>query len=45
MIDQHTDGLSRGLRLASGRLKWSPKDEVCRIFEGVSVMTAMVSQG
>jgi hypothetical protein len=42
MIDQRTDGLSRGLRLAGGRFKRSPKDEVCRIFEGVPVTPATI---
>lgn len=35
MIDQGTDGLSRGIRLGGGRFKRSPGDETRRIFEAV----------
>jgi hypothetical protein len=37
MIDQRTDGLSRGLRLAGGGFKRTPRAETQRIFEGVPV--------
>jgi hypothetical protein len=40
MIDQRTDGLSRGVRLGTGRFKRSPAAEVQRIFEGVPLTTA-----
>ena len=35
MIDQRTDGLSRGIRFAGGRLKRSPEAETLRIFEAL----------
>jgi hypothetical protein len=43
MIDQRTDGLSRGIRLGSGGLKRTPAAEVQRIFEGVPVTPATLS--
>jgi hypothetical protein len=35
MIDQRTDGLSRGIRFAGGRLKRSPESETLRVFEAL----------
>jgi hypothetical protein len=35
MIDQCTDGLSRGIRFAGGRLKRTPEAETLRIFQGM----------
>jgi hypothetical protein len=35
MIDQRTDGLSRGIRFAGGRLKRTPEAETLRIFEAL----------
>jgi hypothetical protein len=35
MIDQRTDGLSRGLRLTGGGFKRTPREETQRIFEGL----------
>jgi hypothetical protein len=43
MIDQGTDGLSRGLRLGGGCFARSPQAEVQRIFEGVPVTTRTVA--
>jgi hypothetical protein len=43
MIDQRTDGLSRGIRLGGGQFKCSPAAEVQRIFEGVLVSPASVA--
>jgi hypothetical protein len=37
MIDQRTDGLSRGLRLTGGGFKRTPREETRRIFEGLPV--------
>jgi hypothetical protein len=35
MIDQRTDGLSRGVRLTGGGFKRTPREETQRIFEGL----------
>jgi hypothetical protein len=43
MIDQRTDGLSRGLRLAGGGFKRAPRLETQRIFEGVPVRADSVA--
>jgi hypothetical protein len=43
MIDQGTDGLSRGLRLGGGCFARSPQAEVQRIFEGVPVTARTVA--
>jgi hypothetical protein len=43
MIDQRTDGLSRGIRLAGGHFQCSPSAEVRRIFEGVPVTPQTVT--
>ena len=43
MIDQGTDGLSRGLRLGGGRFARSPQAEVQRIFEGVPVTARTIA--
>jgi hypothetical protein len=43
MIDQGTDGLSRGIRLGGGRLRRSPGAEIQRIFEGVPVTPRTVT--
>ena len=40
MIDQGTDGLSRGLRLGGGRLRRTTHAETQRIFEGVPVTSS-----
>ena len=42
MIDQRTDGLSRGIRFAGGRLKRSPEAETLRIFEAVPATSAVL---
>jgi hypothetical protein len=43
MIDQRTDGLSRGIRFAGGRLKRSPEAETLRVFEAMPVTPATLS--
>jgi hypothetical protein len=43
MIDQKTDGLSRGVRLGGGRFKRSPRDETRRIFEALPVTAATIA--
>ena len=43
MIDQRTDGLSRGLRLTGGGFKRTPHAETQRIFEGVPVTDGCIS--
>jgi hypothetical protein len=43
MIDQKTDGLSRGVRLGGGRFKRSPRDETRRIFEALPATAAIIS--
>jgi hypothetical protein len=43
MIDQWTDGLSRGIRLAGGQFKCSPGKEVLHIFEGVPLTLGSAS--
>ena len=43
MIDQRTDGLSRGIRFAGGRLKRTPEAETLRIFEAMPVTTLTLS--
>jgi hypothetical protein len=42
MIDQRTDGLSRGIRFAGGRLKRSPEAETLRIFEAVPATSSVL---
>jgi hypothetical protein len=43
MIDQKTDGLSRGIRLGGGRFKRSPEDETRRIFEALPATVATLA--
>jgi hypothetical protein len=43
MIEQRTDGLSRGLRLAGGGFKRAPRAETQRIFEGVRMTMESVT--
>jgi hypothetical protein len=43
MIDQGTDGLSRGLRLTGGGFKRPPRTETQRIFEGVPATANSIS--
>jgi hypothetical protein len=43
MIEQRTDGLSQGLRLAGGGFKRSPRAETQRIFEGVRMTMESVT--
>ena len=42
MIDQQTDGLSRGLSFSTSRLARSPVDELLRLFNGVRYTTHLV---
>jgi hypothetical protein len=43
MIDQRTDGLSRGLRFAGGRLKRTPEAETLRVFEALPATPATLA--
>jgi hypothetical protein len=43
MIDQRTDGLSRGIRFAGGRLKRSPEAETLRVLEAMPVTPSTLS--
>jgi hypothetical protein len=43
MIDQGTDGISRGIQLTGGQFKWSPRAEVLCIFDSILVTQGSMS--